>query len=258
MKSLKQYLLELIFEQKCIPWRIRRFLKGINQLRYVGRSPNKIFYHIYKNNIWDDHESVSGPGSTLKYTKNIRFEIPRLIRNLNLHRILDAPCGDFNWFRFVKLPKDTYYIGGDIVTTLIVQNQKKYESGSIRFITIDIIKDKTPDADLWICRDALFHFSNKDIFLALSNFLRSNIPYILTSSHTSCTKNGDIRTGSFRLLNLELPPFNLCRPILYIDDHIEGYPIRKLCLWTKQAVFESLICNKEFIKIKGHGWQNVF
>lgn len=51
-------------------------------------------------------------------------------------------------------------------------------------------------------------------------------------------------TGSFRALNLELPPFDFCKPLLYIDDWIEGHPIRKLGLWEKQALTHALAANK--------------
>lgn len=215
-------------------------------LRYGIKSTDALFNLYYKKNVWGNSQSVSGVGSTIEYTNNIRNKIPVLIRDLGIHRILDAPCGDYNWFRLIELPKNVLYTGGDIVKSLIIENQKKYGNVNTVFFVTNIIKDKLPEADLWLCRDALIHFSNKDIFLTIHNFLKSNIPYLLTTSYATCAKNEDIPTGSHRLLNLELPPFNFCKPILYINDWIKGFPVRKLCLWNKQMLLECLVCNKQF------------
>jgi hypothetical protein len=54
-------------------------------------------------------------------------------------------------------------LGADIVKDLIDINKKKYENEKIKFMKLDIKYDKLPDSDLMICRDCLFHFSNKDI-----------------------------------------------------------------------------------------------
>jgi hypothetical protein len=58
----------------------------------------------------------------------------------------------------MKMPDGMEYMGGDIVEKLIQQNQSKYGDPHTRFITIDIVKDLLPQADLWLCRDCLFHF----------------------------------------------------------------------------------------------------
>jgi len=204
-----------------------------------------LFTDYYRNNYWGNKESVSGVGSTLEYTEQIRREIPRLVEKYKIKKFLDAPCGDYNWFQAMKKPDVMEYIGGDIVEELIKQNQMKYGNQHTRFIPIDIENDLLPQADLWLCRDCLFHFSYDDIFKTLSNFLRSDIKYILTSIHTDCTTNTDITTGGARQLNLELPPFNLCKSILYIDDWIPGYTVRRMGLWTKSMVADSVSSNPE-------------
>jgi len=199
-----------------------------------------VFTRKYEYMTWDCEESVSGPGSTIEYTKNIVKEIPQLINHFGVKQILDAPCGDFNWFRFVDRGRNIYYTGADIVKALVIDNQQKYEDDYTSFIHLDIINDELPEADLWLCRDCLVHLSNSDIFKVISNLLSSDIRYFLTTTHTGCKMNIDIPTGNFRRLNLELPPFNFCKPILYIDDWIEGYPVRHLALWEKHQLSESL------------------
>ena len=159
---------------------------------------------------------------------------------------MDAPSGDFHWFRNMELPGRLEYIGGDIVDELVRQNQSRYSGERTAFISLDIINDALPQADLWMCRDCLFHFSYADIFKTLSNFLESDIEYLFTSVHTNCTKNSDIVTGGARLLNLELPPFNLCKPLLYIEDWTPDTPekkIKKMGLWTRSMIADSLAPN---------------
>lgn len=220
--------------------------------KILFKDKEKLFTFYYKTNAWGSQESVSGYGSTIKYTENIRKEIPGLIRQLGVHRILDAPCGDYNWFRLIPRGKSVHYVGGDIVETLITRNQQLFANENTCFVKLDITKDGLPDADLWLCRDCLFHLSNEDIFNTIDNFFRSDIRYFLTSTHTRCSLNTDILTGCFRQLNLELPPFSFCPPILFIDDWIEGYPVRKLGLWKRDMLFDALACNQGLREMR-HG-----
>ncbi len=219
--------------------------------RLVRQGPKDVFTRIYEGNEWGNPESVSGDGSTLKYTENIRKEIPELAKRFGIRKIFDAPCGDFNWFSQIDLDSEIEYLGADIVRELIETNRRKYASSRIRFAQCDITEDTLPAADLWLCRDALFHFSDKDIFLTLKNFIESDIHYLLTSSHSDCRSNRDIYTGSFRLLNLELPPFGFPPPIVAFDDWIEGFPVRKLCLWEREALATDLLQNSRVVKAAG-------
>jgi hypothetical protein len=205
-----------------------------------------IFKHHFETNEWSNDESVSGPGSTLKYTKNIRNIIPQTVKELGVEKILDAPCGDYNWARMIGWISPVTYIGGDIVTPLIEKNQSLYGTESTKFVKLNIIEDKLPKADLWLCRDCLFHLSERDIFLTFYNFLKSDISYLLTSTHPECKKNRDIPTGSFREINLLIHPFNLGKPIRTIDDWIEGFPVRHLALWHRESIKNALASNNVF------------
>ena len=207
--------------------------------------PKSVFTDYYFNNFWGNKESVSGAGSTLEYTENVRKEIPLLVDRFEVKKFLDAPCGDYNWFQAVKRPAGMEYLGGDIVEELVAQNQSRYADATTKFIFLDVITSPLPAADMWMCRDCLFHFSYEDIFKTLTNFIRSDIKYIFTSIHTECTANADIVTGGARQLNLELAPFNLCKPILYIDDWIPGYTVRRMGVWSREMVAESLALNPE-------------
>ena len=208
-----------------------------------------LFTAYYKNRQWGCQDVFSGPGSTVEYTENTRKDIQQLIHELKIQRILDAPCGDYNWFRLIPRKKNIFYLGADIVEPLIKKNQNLYKNENTDFVKLDITEDSLPDADLWICRDCLLHFSNKDIIKTIDNFARSNIRYILTSTYTESDKNKNIPTGKFRFLNLNLPPFSFCEPLLFIDDWTKGHPVKKLGLWEKNTLYEALVGNRE-IQVK--------
>jgi hypothetical protein len=74
---------------------------------------NGKFTDIYHKNIWENEESVSGPGSTLEYT--VRDALPTVLDTYSIKTIFDAPCGDFNWMKYVVKGTNIKYTGGDIV-----------------------------------------------------------------------------------------------------------------------------------------------
>jgi len=217
-----------------------RFFYPLILFNFANRK--KIFTAIWKNNYWLDNESQSGPGSTLSYTKNIRRKLPRLFDAYNIKSIFDAPCGDFNWMRDVLRKYNCYYFGADIVKELIVNNQQRYSNKRINFHVLDITEDIFPNTDLWLCRDAFFHFSNEDILKSLKIFCNSEIKYLLVTNNITSFdhQNINIKTGGWRLLNLELSPFNFPKPIVFLEDYIDGFAPRILALYTRAQIQETL------------------
>jgi len=191
--------------------------KYARQVLYDIRSRKSKFSYIYKNNLFGGDESVSGPGSSLEQTQAIREALPKVIRELNVRTFVDAPCGDFHWMSKVELDIDKY-IGIDIVPDMIRVNQQKYNNDNRKFLTLDIINDDLPTADLIMCRDCFIHLSNKDIRAALNNIRRARFKYLLTTTFTNTTINRNIVTGRVRPINLQVSPFNFPDPILLINE----------------------------------------
>jgi hypothetical protein len=75
------------------PWIIRRDEKYFGH-EYDDRA--EAFRTIYEQNRWASAESRSGNGSTLAYTADLRKALAQSVARLNVGRLLDAPCGDFN------------------------------------------------------------------------------------------------------------------------------------------------------------------
>ena len=194
------------------------------------------FDYIYENKIWSSGETLSGIGSSLEYTKNLRKNLPLLFEKYEIKSFLDVPCGDFNWMSEVLKKYNINYIGCDIVESLIEDLKKKYSSEFIQFKRLDMCQDELPKVDLIFVRDCLFHLSFQDIQCFINNFKKSNIKYILTSSHKNIDdfENIDIDTGSFRKIDLFKHPFNFSKDFKEeIIDFIEPYPERSMFLWSR-------------------------
>ena len=198
------------------------------------------FRQIHDENRWQSEESRSGRGSEIDYTKRLLPRLERLLGELRVKTFLDAPCGDFNWMRHLKLPAETSYVGGDIVSPLVQKLESEHGDLRHRFAIVDIVEGPLPTADLWLCRDVLFHFPNKDILTTLRLFAGSGIPHLLTTNYHFERNNRDIKAGGFRFINLRRPPFNLPRPLTSIVDFASPEPPRYLDLWSREQVPKDL------------------
>lgn len=176
-----------------------------------------VFTTIKRFQLWGRGESVSGPGSTLAATENIRQQLPSLIADYGIRTILDAPCGDCHWIREVELGIERY-IGCDIVKSMIDENRRVVTAPSTEFLHANIIRDPLPRVDLIMCRDCLIHFSVADIFSTLRNFRESQSEYLLVTTHRRVRKNRPLVTGLWRRINLEKGPFNFPAPLAEIAE----------------------------------------
>jgi hypothetical protein len=59
--------------------------------------------------------------------------LPLLIEDIRVRSLLDAPCGDFNWMRHVKL-RLREYIGVDVLSQLVARNQQNFGGPHRRFL----------------------------------------------------------------------------------------------------------------------------
>ena len=208
---------------------------NIHMARDASESRAEAFREIYHRNEWGSVETKSGNGSTLAATGPIRRKLPGLLRKFGCETLLDAPCGDFHWMRLVDLGP-VKYIGADIVPDIIEGLNADFASERRSFQVLDIVSDPLPRADLWLCRDVLFHLPTRDVMTCLRNFVSSDIRYLLTSTFPLSTANPEIHPGGFRTINLRLPPFSLPRPLIEVDDYVPGFTPRVLGLWSNEQI----------------------
>lgn len=198
----------------------------------------RVFSHIRQVNLWQSAESASGRGSELACTETIRSTLPRLFEKLGVRSMIDAPCGDFNWMRYVPLDGITY-TGIDVVPELIERNQRNYGTDLIQFVASDITEAALPAVDLIMCRDGLVHLPLRDGCRALQNFKTSGSRYLLATTYPNTVQNRDTPVGSWRALNLLLPPFNLPEPLMLFSDPSDdtgANPDKSIGLWSLEAI----------------------
>jgi hypothetical protein len=207
------------------------FWRKVRRLTRGRRPPEETFTDIYRRNRWGDSESRSGAGSNREQSAAVRAALPLLLPELGCRRLLDIPCGDFYWMNLVELEAE--YVGGDIVPELMERNQRRFGGQRRRFLQLDIVHDSLPPADVLLCRDCLVHLSHDQVKHAVRNLKRSEITYLLTTTFVHREFNEDIRTGEWRPLNLQRPPFGFPPPLRLIDEQCSHPEFRDkaLGLW---------------------------
>lgn len=220
----------------------RYIKKIIYSIRVNRMSVEEIFTDIYRRKIFAGEASVSGLGSDSYQTRNLVKELPILFKELNISIIIDIPCGDFHWISNLNL-NGIKYIGADIVQGLIYQN-KKWETENIVFRHANLITDELPNVDLVLCRDCFIHFSFEDIYRALWNICESGSNFLLTTTFPERTENHNIKTGGWRVLNLQIEPFNFPEPLRTIlegcTEEDEKYRDKSLGLWKIEDIKKCL------------------
>jgi SAM-dependent methyltransferase len=191
----------------------------------------RFFARVYDQNLWQGRESRSGQGSDVAQAKTLIDRLPAVLRDYEIRSFLDVPCGDFNWMKEVDFGS-TSYVGADIVSEIVDDNQRRYGSPSRRFMVLDLVRDPLPASDMIFVRDCFIHFSTDLIFEALANIAGSSMRYACLGHDRDHGRypNGenvalDRTEGGvnveFRPLDFEIPPFSFPPPIAVIpeDEH---------------------------------------
>jgi hypothetical protein len=207
--------------------------KGLAR-RQVGTG---VYERMCRDHAAQGHESVSGPGSSLAQTAEIRQRLPLLLQGLGARVLLDAPCGDFNWLRDVRLGIESY-IGVDLLEHLIRQNRERHAAPGRQFLVIDLFEGPLPAADIVLCRDYLVHLSFESIARVLRNMTMSGSRYLLATTFPGRGPNPDITDGDWRPLNLQAAPLFFPPPLRLINEKCtEGrgaFSDKSLGLWRFQ------------------------
>jgi hypothetical protein len=195
-----------------------------------------IFGQIYAQGAWVMHEeqdSSSGVGSTRLATDELAVGLATFVREVGCRRLVDIGCGDFNWMQRVE--GDFDYLGIDVVPQVIAENTARYGNGRRKFLCLDATRSKLEPGDVAVCREVLFHLSFADGQRLLRNIRAAGFAYALFTTDTAIWFNSDIRSGDFRRINLQRPPFNLQPPRRELqDDKVSAG--RVLGVWAGEAL----------------------
>lgn len=171
-------------------------------------------------------ETACGIGSTLARTEVLRTALPKLLGELGVRSILDAPCGDCNWISATDL-SGIDYIGCDYDEAHLKAASVRMPAG--RFILRDIFRDDLPKVDLILCREFMQHFDDSEISAVIRNFAASGSEWILATCYRNEENLGLV--GGFRPVNLTRSPWGLAEPRVVADaeEHFLG-------LWHRSAL----------------------
>ena len=204
----------------------RRFAERATELTSLDLPAR--FARMYETNLWDNTESRSGDGSSLASTAGVRVGLPNLLRQLEVRRLLDVPCGDFHWMAHVDLADAgvVAYLGGDVVDAIVEANTARYGSAGRSFVRVDLTSGPLPavagqPADAVLCRDCLVHLSFVNIARAMRVVRASGARYLIATTFLEQPANIDIVDGNWRPLNLERAPFNLPSPVAVLVEGCE-------------------------------------
>jgi hypothetical protein len=181
-----------------------------------------VFTSHYNTRAFGGTESVSGPGSSLTATAEVRKQLPGLLRQYSVKTLLDIPCGDYHWMRHVDLGIERY-VGADIVRSLVENNQTLYGGHKCVFPHLNLLTSDLPTVDLVLCRDGMVHLSHADVALAVANLQRSGSTYLLATTFPHHQNTKTIRTGEWSPYNLQEPPFNFPPPLALLNEHCSEY-----------------------------------
>lgn len=182
----------------------------------VRHTLSERFSDVYKNRLWLDDESGSGPGSRQDAppVKASLEALKEICSKFGIASINDIPCGDFNWMRiFLDENSNFKYAGFDIVDHVIHANSIKHPH--LAFYCLDITSQVPPYADLIFCKDLFNHLLYDDIRKALQNMKKSRSKFILLSNNPGAT-NKDLELnigGASRMFDIKADPFNFPPPI---------------------------------------------
>ncbi len=197
----------------------------------------KVFNDIFLYKGWQGEGTISGPGSTIEATKNIR----RFLSNLGQINIIDCPCGDFNWMKLVAEKFNNYY-GIDIVKDIINNNNKRYSKDNIYFIhgSLDNYDFSTINAEYMLIRDCLVHMSLQDIISVFKNIIKSNAKKIMITHFNDNRLFKDINTGEWRPINFCMPPFNFPSPHYLLNEECKEcngiFADKSIGVWDMQVI----------------------
>ena len=210
---------------------------------------SEYFDNVYKYQKWIDNkykdQPLSGNGSSIYNTTILINDLKKLIIKYNIKSIVDCGCGSFNYLvpllDFFESNIESY-LGIDIVSSVINQNNNNYSNNKINFLNDDICNtDKINNYDLIICKEVLMHLSTDLIIKFLKNVKKYNCKYILVSSFRNEKPlpyyAGFVEYGALHKNNLFNPPYNFGGPLEVISQN-DDTDEHKLYLWKVDDIPE--------------------
>lgn len=186
------------------------------------------FNKIYKDKLWGHG---SGEGSLAENTIAYRDFLQGFIERKNISSILDFGCGDWQFSKYINWG-DRAYLGVDVVSSVIANNNRNFKTKRIKFQKIQE-GYKLPPADLLIVKDVLQHWTNGDTIKFLTQLYKFKYILITNDNYPAHNTNKELdeNYGFFRPIDLRTYPFNL--------------PAKVALKWHTDAKLPNWLLNKE-------------
>jgi SAM-dependent methyltransferase len=122
--------------------------------------------------------SAQGVNWNSKKSQELRFEVLSDLLGTEVlsARIVDAGCGFGELYAYWRAKKifPKHYVGLDCVQNSIDIANERFEGLDVSFTCRDVLKDKLPMADWYVCSGALNILSPFDTWLFLENILKNS------------------------------------------------------------------------------------
>ncbi|MBR1734939.1 MAG: methyltransferase domain-containing protein [Alphaproteobacteria bacterium] len=213
----------------------------IESKRVMEMSDKERFSEIYRSQSWGGWKGV-GPGSTIKDGAEpfLNFLQTFLNTHNDISSIVDIGCGYGELLKNITWPKNSRYLGLDIVDSVIKYNKEHYIKDNIEFATVDNVKSLAQfNGDLLIIKDVIQHWSIQKVLFARDHIIpHFKYAIIVNNIRTSFStvKNSDILTGSSRPLDLEIAPFFM-KPALVKDYYLPPYRVKRIYLFVNKDFY---------------------
>lgn len=182
---------------------------------YRGLSLEDTFTRIYATDAWGKGSGAgSVPAHCLEWINFVR----RFIKQHEVKSVADLGCGDWQFSPYIYHDLDVEYTGYDVVLQVIEENRVRWAEQGYRFEHLEF-STRVPevrDAELYILKDVLQHWSSARISSFLEELLRSK-PGLRFVLLCNCAEpedwpEGDIRDGGWRPLLAGRPPLSAFGP----------------------------------------------
>lgn len=204
----------------------------VRGVAYQNLSLEDTFTQIYATDAWGKGSGAgSVPVHCLKWIEFVR----KFIKSHQVSTVVDLGCGDWQFSPYIyhDLPVD--YVGYDVVLPVILENQRNWGGCNRRFEHLEFSTsiNEIKDAELYILKDVLQHWSSQRISSFLNELLASkpSLKFVLICN---CAEphdwpENDILDGGWRPLLASRPPLQEFHPTVLL--HFPSLPnLKEVCL----------------------------
>eukprot|EP00414_Alexandrium_minutum_P002662 CAMPEP_0113820062 /NCGR_PEP_ID=MMETSP0328-20130328/1051_1 /TAXON_ID=39455 /ORGANISM="Alexandrium minutum" /LENGTH=271 /DNA_ID=CAMNT_0000787995 /DNA_START=76 /DNA_END=888 /DNA_ORIENTATION=+ /assembly_acc=CAM_ASM_000350 len=144
----------------------------VRGVAYSALSVEDTFTKIYATDAWGKGSGAgSVPVHCLKWIEFVR----QFIRKEKIESVVDLGCGDWQFSPYIYHDLNVNYTGYDVVLPVIEANRRKWADQAYRFEHLEFSTHvpEIRDADLYILKDVLQHWSSARVSRFLNEVLTS-------------------------------------------------------------------------------------